>query len=361
MDDLKFMKAALQLSKRGIGFTEPNPLVGAVAVKNQEIISVGYHTRFGGPHAEQMALKNVSETGTTLYVTLEPCPHFGKTPPCCDLILGKKVNRVVAAMTDPNPCVNGKGFQQLKENGVRVEVGLMEENARHINRHYIKYITGTLPYIALHAGISIDGKLTDKYRKSQWITDSELLQCSHSIRGEFSAIMAGIKTIIEDNPQLTIREKNWEDKKLFRVILDSQNSLSLHPHFKVFQDQDRFPLILFSSTQTPNQTPNPLAKFHFFVPPHPTGGGLNLIDVLQILHQKGIASILVEGGGTLLNSFLSQDLYDEMILFTAGKLIGGESSVQLFSGGVPLARSLNLEQREILSLKNGYIIRGYRS
>lgn len=356
MDDIKFMKAAFQLSKKGIGFTEPNPLVGAVVVKNNRIIATGYHARYGAPHAEQMALKHVKEKDTTLYVTLEPCVHHGKTPPCTDCILEKRVKRVVVSIKDPNPLVNGRGIKRLQEQGVKVEVGLLPHIAARVNRHYITYVTRKRPYITLKAGVSIDGKLTDKYRRARWITDENLRQYSHSFRGEFSAIMAGVQTVIDDNPQLTLRETGWRDKRLYRVILDTRNRLDTN--LNIFNRQERFPLVIFSSEDTQNKTPK--TGHHFFVSPHESGRGLKLEPIMEALYNMGIASVLVEGGGTLFDSLLKTQLYDEIVLYTANTLIGGDSSVQFFTSGTDVSSPIVLKKREIIPLDTGCIIRGYR-
>jgi diaminohydroxyphosphoribosylaminopyrimidine deaminase/5-amino-6-(5-phosphoribosylamino)uracil reductase len=350
------MKAALKMSKKGIGFTEPNPLVGAVVVKNDKIISTGYHWQYGAPHAEQVALKGITETGTTLYVTLEPCIHFGKTPPCTELILEKKVKRVVIALKDPNPKICGKGIQQLKDNGVQVDVGMLQSIAHKINRHYMTYMTEKRPYVALKAGVSIDCKLTDKYRKSQWVTGEYLRQFSHSFRGEFSAIMAGVQTIIDDNPLLTVRESAWDPKKLIRVVLDSQNRLD--KKLNIFYDQNRFPLFLFSSNKAKNRETK--VENHFFVNPSASGLGLDLKEVLETLHQRGVASLMVEGGGGLFDTFLQTGLYDEVVFSVADKIIGGQESVQFFKSGMPISQPVLLENREIIPLQTGYIIRGFR-
>jgi diaminohydroxyphosphoribosylaminopyrimidine deaminase/5-amino-6-(5-phosphoribosylamino)uracil reductase len=357
MDDIKFMKIALKIACKARGFTEPNPLVGAVVVKHHQVIATGYHRKYGEDHAELDALKKVTVNGTTLYVTLEPCIHFGKTPPCVDLIMEKKVQRVVVAMKDPNPLVNGKGIQKLKESGitVAVDVGGLGDIARKINRHYIKYITHKIPYVTLKAGISLDGKLTDKYRKSQWMTSEELRTFSHTLRGEFSAIMAGVKTIIDDNPQLNIREKAWGDKRLYRIVLDTHNTLDTR--LRIFEDQEQFPLILFSSKEAENTIPK--VKNHFFVTPHNLNG-LNLREVLEVLYQQEIASVMVEGGGRLFNSFLQEELYDEIILSQAGTLIGGKESIQLFAEGTSVSTPIELKDREIIEFNTGCIIRGFR-
>ncbi len=357
MDDIKFMKVALKIACKAKGFTEPNPLVGAVVVKDRQVIAAGYHRKYGADHAELDALKKVTVNGTTLYVTLEPCIHFGKTPPCVDLVMEKKVQRVIVAMKDPNPLVNGKGIEKLKESGIAVamDVGVLGDIARKMNRHYIKYITKKMPYVTLKAGVSLDGKLTDKYRKSQWMTSEELRTFSHTLRGEFSAIMAGVRTVTDDNPQLNIREKAWGDKKLYRIVLDTHNTLDTR--LRIFEDQDQFPLILFSSKETENRTPK--VKNHFFVTPYNVNR-LNLREVLGVLYKQEIASVIVEGGGRLFNTFLQEELYDEIILSQAGTLIGGKKSVQLFTEGTSISTPIELKEREIIAFDTGCIIRGFR-
>lgn len=355
MDEIKFMKIALKIARKAKGFTEPNPLVGAVVAKDRQVVATGYHRKYGADHAESDALKKVTVGGTTLYVTLEPCIHFGKTPPCVDLVIKKKVKRVVVAMKDPNPLVNGKGIQKLKESGIAVAAGVLGDIARKMNRHYIKYITKKMPYVTLKAGVSLDGKLTDKYRKSQWMTSEELRTFSHTLRGEFSAIMAGVKTVTDDNPQLNIREKAWGDKKLYRIVLDTHNTLDTR--LRIFENQDQFPLILFSSKEAENRTPK--VKNHYFITPR-EANSLNLKEVLEILHQKGIASVVVEGGGTIISSFLKEKLYDEILLFQAGTFIGGKKSVQLFVEGTSVSTPIELKEREIIEFNTGSIIRGFR-
>lgn len=354
--DEKFMKIALKLSQRGLGRTEPNPMVGAVVVKDGRILSTGYHPAYGSKHAETMALENMHTPGATLYLTLEPCCHFGKTPPCTELIIAKKISRVVMAMDDPNPLVNGRGKKQLKSCGIKTSSGVCADWAAHINRHYLQAIKTRMPYVAIHAGVSLDGKLTDKNGHSQWMTAVELRQIAHSLRGEFSAILAGHNTIVKDNPQLTLREPGWRDKTLYRVVLDSQNLLSRRLH--VFQEQDKFPLIIFSSRKAANQTKK--IPRHFFVGEN--SDGLILTDVLGTLFQLGIASVLVEGGGKIIDSFIKQQLFDEIIFFFGRQIIGGKTSVQLYeSGSDSLEKALHLVNSERIELASGTILRGFPS
>jgi len=353
-EDLKFMKIAIKLGQKGEGFTEPNPLVGAVVVKNGKIISYGFHKSFGQEHAEKMALKHVTEKNTTLYVPLEPCSHYGKTPPCTDLIIKKRVKRVVISIKDPNPVVGGTGVEKLKKNNIEVDLGCLKDVYSEMNRHYLKYMKEKKVYVTIKAGVSIDSKLTDKYRNSKWITGKELREYSHSLRGEFSAILVGVKTIIEDNPLLNIREKAWSGKRLYRVILDSNNIMPLD--LKIFKDQENFPLIIFSSKNADNKSKK--VKDHFFVKPNEDG--LDVREVLHILYKKGIASVLVEGGGNVINSFLKERLYDEIILFCADKLIGGKESVKLLSSGMSTSNPIMFRKREILEFNSGYILRGFK-
>lgn len=352
-EDFKFMKIALDLGLRGMGFTEPNPMVGAVVVKDGKIVASGFHEKYGKKHAERSALEKVKVSDTTLYISLEPCSHQGHTPPCTDIIIEKGVKRVVIPMIDPNPMVSGKGVDILRQNGVEVEIGLLREEAKKINRHYLKYIETGIPYITVNAGVSIDGKLTDKNRRSQWITGKLSREISHSLRGEFSAIMSGVKTVFDDDPQLTIREEGWEGKIFFRVILDTENSLG--KKLNIFRDDPIFPLIIFSAKGTEKKGHK--VKNHYFI--NRSGGGINLTEALEILSEKKISSILVEGGGMLINSFLKEKLADEIVLFVSGKIIGGVDSVQLFKEGYNLEDSLILKNREAIGLNEGFILRGW--
>jgi diaminohydroxyphosphoribosylaminopyrimidine deaminase/5-amino-6-(5-phosphoribosylamino)uracil reductase len=347
------MKAAINLGLRGRGFTEPNPLVGALVVDRGKIISTGFHRSFGGPHAEAMALETVSRKNTTLYVPLEPCCHYGINPPCTDLIIRKEVKRVVIALQDPNPRVNGKGIESLEKNGIRVDQGCLDTYYSGVNRHYFKYITRKIPYVTLKAGMSLDGKLTDKHHRSRWMTDAKLRMIGHSLRGEFSAVLIGSGTAREDDPGLNIRERGWGPKKLYRVVLDTHNQLD--EKMKLFQQQQRFPLILFSSENAKNRTPK--IDNHYFI--KSKGDALDLKIVLRVLARLKIASVLVEGGGQVINSFLNSGLADELILFTASKIVGGSESVDLCASGVPLSKSIRLIKSRSVELNSGYMIRGY--
>ena len=351
--DFKFMKYALRLASKGKGMTRLNPMVGAVVVKDGKIISTGYHESFGKKHAERIALEKINEKDTTLYVTLEPCVHYGKTPPCADLIIEKGVKSVVISSIDENPIVKNKGVEKLRKNGILVETGLLDEDNKFLNRIYFKHIREKLPYIAIHAGISLDGKLTDKEGNSKWITSELLREISHSIRGEFDSILCGKNTIINDNPQLTIRHTKWINKRFFRIILDRENTLS--KDLKIFKDTDRFPLVIFSSKNAKNKTKK--SEFHYFI--EEKDNKLNLRQLLEIVYSLNISSVLVEGGGDIINSFLNNSFVDEVILFVSNKIIGGKESVEVFKSGFLLKNSMEFKQYDLNDLGNGYIFRGY--
>ena len=351
-DDILFMHLAMRLGEKGLGFTEPNPMVGAVVTKNGKIISTGYHGRYGGAHAERSALEKTVEKDTTLYVSLEPCSHTGHTPPCTDIIIEKKVKRVVIPFADPNPSVNGSGIKKLRNAGIRVETGLLESGGVYLNRHYLKYIIEKIPWVTVNAGVTIDGKLSDNKRNSQWITSEISRSVSHSFRGEFSAIIVGSATVEDDDPMLTIREQGWPGKKFVRVILDTRNRLS--DKMKVFNMEEKWPLFVFSGSKFKGNGKK--RGNHFFINSGPAG--LDLNEVLRILGEQGIASVLVEGGGALIGSFLNSRLCDEIVLFTADKLLGGNNSVEILSEGVPLADPVKLTGKKIFKLDDDYIIRG---
>jgi diaminohydroxyphosphoribosylaminopyrimidine deaminase/5-amino-6-(5-phosphoribosylamino)uracil reductase len=302
-----------------------------------------------------MALERLAVPGATLYLTLEPCSHFGKTPPCVDLIIARKIRRVVVAMIDPNPLVSGAGMRKLRAHGIETRLGVCRDQAGRLNRHYLKAIACGVPYVALHAGISLDGKLTDDAGHSRWVTSAEGRRYSHSLRGEFSAILAGRGNIVADNPRLTLREPGWHGKTLYRVVLDSANSLSRR--LNIFKEQERFPLVIFSSRAAANKKKK--VPLHFFV--RHDAHGLVLADVLQVLHGLGIASLLVEGGGRVLDSFIRERRFDEMAIFFSNKIVGGRNSVQIFASGVArLEDALELVDCHISEFADGSILRGYR-
>jgi len=352
-DDLMFMKAALRLAAAGLGRTAPNPMVGAVVVKNGRLLAGACHKCYGETHAERAALEKISVSGSTLYTTLEPCCHHGKTPPCTDIIIEKKVARVVIANNDPCSLVNGRGLARLRKAGIKVTLGVLAASGRYLNRHYFTTLEKGRPYVAIHAGLSLDGKLSDKKLESRWITPAGFRMLSHELRGEFSAILAGAQTIRTDDPLLNIRHPSWQRKKLFRIVLNPENNLA--PGARIFSQQEDFPTFVFSSKQAADLTPR--VERHYFL--DLKNGRFDLSELLALVYENGVQSLLVEGGGETIDAFLERGIWDEMILFQARKIIGGEKSIQVYPSGVnDLAKALSFADFRTWETPGGTVIRG---
>lgn len=350
--DRAWMQRALWLARRGRGYTEPNPMVGAQWVDGDRLLASGWHRELGAPHAERMALDASAARGGTLYVTLEPCVHHGRTPPCVDRILEKGVERVVACRRDPDPRVDGRGFQQLRDAGVRVDVGCLEEEHALLNRRYLTARSRGYPWVALKAGVSLDGRMTDARGRSQWVTPEPMRRAAHSLRGEFSAVMVGSGTARRDDPRLDLRHRNWRGKGHLRVVLDSRNTLP--EELNLFQDQERFPTAVFSADSADNRAPR--TRRHRFVAPAPDG--VDLEGVLRELGDMGVGSVLVEGGPTLINSLLCAGLWDEMYLFCAGTLLGGGDAPGLLSRAMPVEEPLRLRRHRVWEIPGGFVLWG---
>jgi len=319
------MSLAFQLAERGRGKTSPNPMVGAVVVKNRQVIGQGWHREFGSPHAEVYALRQAGNKacGATLYVTLEPCYHWGKTPPCTDFIIRSGVKKVVAADFDPNQLVHGKGIRQLKNAGIQCEVGSFKKISSAINAGYYKFHTKHLPWVILKIAESLDGKIATKAGESRWITGALSRKASHTLRSDVDAILVGINTVIKDNPALTVRH-SCALRQPLRVILDS--SLRTPLASQVLSDGGR--TLIFCSIKASERKINQLKKEKSVteivkVPSH-SSGRLGLRNVLYELYERQIQTLLVEGGGEVHGSFIDEKLADEVFFFISPKLIGGK-------------------------------------
>jgi diaminohydroxyphosphoribosylaminopyrimidine deaminase / 5-amino-6-(5-phosphoribosylamino)uracil reductase len=319
----KLMKRVMELARKGTGFVSPNPRVGALIIKDGKIISEGWHSAFGKSHAEVNAINNakgIDLTGATLVVNLEPCSHTGKTPPCTDLIIEKKFAKVVVAMQDPNPLVAGKGIKKLRDAGIEVETGVLEEEARWLNRTFIKHITTGMPYIVLKVAQSLDGKIATSTGESKWITCEESRKYSHKLRAEFDAVLVGKNTIVEDNPELNVRHVKGRDP--FRVILDS--NLSLSTNYKVFNNKVKT-IVCCSQIASETKKANEFKKAGIEIIPSEVDESkrIDLKDCLRKLSKEhNIASVFVEGGSVIFSSFAKANLIDELHLFVAPKIIG---------------------------------------
>lgn len=338
--DENFLELAITEATKALGRTSPNPCVGAVIVKDGKVVASGYHKKAGTPHAEIHALRRAGDKarGATLYVTLEPCNHTGKTPPCSHAVAQSGITRVVIGMLDPNPLVSGSGIQYLLDHKIEVTTGILEAECRRINEPYVKYITTGLPQVVLKAGISLDGRLN--YRKGErgWITGPESLEMVHRARDCFDAILVGRNTVAIDNPSLTTRLNKGGGNDPIRVILDS--NLSLSKTSKVLHISSESYTWVFCRTSVPKQSIAELQSSGVKVTQVPCDqdGLLDLTSILKKLANEGIISLLVEGGGKVHSSFLEKRLADKVYLFYAPVIAG--------SGGASFISNLLVEGRE---------------
>lgn len=320
----KYMQRALELAKKGIGAVSPNPMVGCVLVHDEEIVGEGYHEIYGGPHAEVNAINSISNKellkNCTMYVSLEPCSHYGKTPPCANLIIQHKIPKVVIALEDPNPKVAGNGIRLLKEAEIEVELGLLQKEAIQLNKRFLKKFNKKTPYIILKWAETADGYIARLNFDSKWISNEISRAWVHKWRAEEDAIMVGTNTVEYDNPTLNVRD--WIGKNPTRLIVD--RNLRLSGEKKVFDNT--IPTILYHYE-------NAIPKL-----PHQVQLGVNLSeerfleDMFKDLYQKRISSVLVEGGATLLNALIQADLWDEARVFKSKNTFGNGINAPIVNG-----------------------------
>jgi diaminohydroxyphosphoribosylaminopyrimidine deaminase/5-amino-6-(5-phosphoribosylamino)uracil reductase len=314
LDDY-FLKKTFENARKGEGLVSPNPLVGACVVKEGIVVGEGYHRGPGTPHAEVEAIKqaNNKAKGATLYVSLEPCCHYGKTPPCTELIASSEINRVVAPIKDPNPLVNGKGFKILKRKGIRITTGILEEEARELNSFYLKYIKTELPYVVLKAGITLDGRIADPERKIFKITSDDSYKEVHKIRKKVDALLVGVRTILVDNPNLTIRLVK-SNKQPYKIIIDPH--LQCPVNARIFKEKDK---VILATTDERAKQKYPGSLIWVFKEKN------GLIDVKEILKRagkEGITSVMVEGGSETFTHFIQAGVIDKYFLFYSPSFIG---------------------------------------
>ena len=328
--DRKYMARALQLALRGAGHTRPNPMVGAVLVTDGRIIGEGWHKQYGGPHAEVNAFASATEDpeGATLYVSLEPCSHYGKTPPCADLIIRKKVARVVAALEDPNPLVSGRGFRKLRANGIRVTVGVLAEEARHINDVFLTYVTRKRPFVLYKAAMSLDGKIACHTGESQWISSEKSREEVQRLRGILSGIMVGAGTVIADDPRLTCRMEEYENPA--RIIVDGK--LRVPVESRIFHEPGRNIILTTSEASPEKKKALENLGVEMIEADSEEPGKVDLKSAMLALGIKGIDGILLEGGPTLAASALEAGIIDAVRFYIAQKIIGGREAPSPFAG-----------------------------
>lgn len=356
--DEKYMELALELAKKAAGRTSPNPLVGAVLVKDNKVIGQGYHKKAGDPHAERLALleAGAQAEGSDFYVTLEPCNHSGRTPPCTEAIIEAKIKNVYVATLDPNPLVAGQGIKRLKETGIKVEVGMKEQEAKKLNEVFFKYITTGLPYVVLKSAASLDGKIATREGHSQWITGELARSFGHQLRNMYDAIMVGIGTVLADDPQLTCRVENGRDP--IRIIVDSK--LSISPEAKVFNLASTADIIIATVQDISHEKYKRLSQKAEIIKVN-SGNKVDLPKLMKILGEKGITSILVEGGAILNSSFVEEKLIDKFYLFYAPLIIGGTLAPGFIGGLGPakLETSLRLKDLTIENIGEDILVTAY--
>lgn len=360
--DAAYLEMAYGLAEKALGWASPNPYVGAVVVRDGRIMGHGFHERPGRPHAEALALERAGRRakGSTLYVTLEPCVHWGRTPPCVDAILRAAPKRVVISSLDPNPVVFEKGVRRLRAAGIEVTVGLLGEKNALLNEKYAKFITRGVPFVTLKAALSLDGRVATRTGDSRWISSPETRDYVHLLRGENDAIMVGIGTILRDDPRLTVRHPHWADKKIVRVILDSTLCLPLHA--RILSTLNRGKVVVFTRDGRFPKKRLALEKRGVEVigvsgPARP----LDLAEVLARLGEQGIASLLIEGGSRLLTTMIERKLADKLFLTVAPRLIGGRAAPSFLEGeGVrQVEKAWRLGKITIFPIGEDTIVQGY--
>ncbi len=320
--DIPWMKCALEQAERGRGRVEPNPLVGAVLMKDERLLATGHHQRFGGPHAEIVVLEQAGgeAKGATLYVTLEPCCHHGKTPPCTSAILAAGIGRVVAAIRDPFHQVNGGGFDLLRAAGVAVESGCQEQAARSLNAPYLKRVTTGLPYVTAKWAMTLDGKTAVKTGDSRWISSESSRQLVHQVRGKVDAIVAGIGTVLADDPLLTARPPG--PRSATRVILDSQAQLPVSS--RLVQTAAECPVLVAVASSADPVRCATLREHGCEVVSFPDSSRIPIVALLEELSRRAMTNVLVEGGGHVLGSFFDAQQVDAVDVFIAPIVEGGD-------------------------------------
>ena len=327
--DEHFMREAIRLALRARGATSPNPLVGALLVKQGKIVGRGYHHRAGEAHAEVNALRDAGARarGSTLYVSLEPCDHYGRTPPCTDALIAAGIRRTVIALKDPNPINNGRGMKHLVRAGIRVTCGLLSGEAVAINKTYLKWATTKLPYITVKVAQSLDGKIAAHTGDSRWISAPASQQYVHRLRRSVDAVMVGARTVVKDNPRLTNR--SGRGKQPIRIIVDG--ALATPVHSRIFATTHLSPVIVATARRSTQAAPYERRGAEVMAAPS-RHGMIDLRALLQKLAARGITHILVEGGGTLIGKLYEAGLIDEWLFFVAPMIIGGRDAITAVEG-----------------------------
>ena len=361
--DLKFLKMTIPLAKKGLGRVSPNPLVGSVIVKSGKIISTGYHKYCGGDHAEINAIKKAKQSlrGATLYVNLEPCVHFGHTPPCSDAIIKAGIKRVVIGHRDPNPIIRGKGIRKLVKAGVLVEICEQAQAFEDLNEIFIKYITFKTPFVCVKTGQSLDGKIAASSGQSKWITSKASRNRAQYLRKKYDCIMVGINTILKDNPYLSCRYRNKLEPDIpIKLIIDSQLRTPLNAN--IFSKLSPAPVMIATTKAASLEK---ISQFNnmgvdILICPHGKTKKVDLKYLMNQLYKHEISSVLVEGGAQINGACFDDKIADKISFFTAPKIIGGENAINSIGGeGISnLQKAVIIDKIKITKLDKDLLIEG---
>jgi diaminohydroxyphosphoribosylaminopyrimidine deaminase/5-amino-6-(5-phosphoribosylamino)uracil reductase len=329
--DERYMRAALALAAKARGLTSPNPAVGAVVVRRGRVVGSGYHRRCGLPHAEAVALRRAGRLarGATLYVTLEPCGHFGRTPPCTGAIIESGVRRVVVAMKDPNPITDGRGIRKLMRRGIKVEVGLLSKEAQALNAPFVKSVTARMPFVTLKSAVSLDGKIAARTGDSKWITAPDARRYVRRLRARTDAVVTGVDTVIADDPELLARPMKLRQPA--RVIVDSR--LRTPAGSRILGTVSSSPVMIFTTSGAPAAKRRMLAaRGATVIAVKPKKGRVDLAEMMRRLCGMGIIDVFAECGGELAAGLIEEGLVDRFLFFVAPKIVGGRTAPTAVGG-----------------------------
>ena len=360
--DEKFMKLALSLAEKGRGYVNPNPLVGAVIVKDGKVIGEGYHTAFGKSHAEIEAINSATEDikGATMYVTLEPCCHQGKTPPCTEAIIKNQLARVVVATTDPNPLVSGSGIEKLKQSNIEITVGVLEEMAKIQNEVFIHYMTTNLPFTILKYAMSLDGKIACHTGDSKWITSEKSRTDVHRLRSSVSAVVTGIGTILSDDASLNVRLIDSKGKEPHRIVVDSAARISLDA--KILNLDSKSDTYIAVTEAASDEKLRKLEDYGAkIIMTKSKDGKVDLEELWKELGFLGMDSILIEAGEQLNAALLEAKLVNKIRAYIAPKIIGGTNAKSPIGGygATNMSEVINLKSMNFTHVENDFVVEGY--
>ncbi|MFH1459985.1 MAG: bifunctional diaminohydroxyphosphoribosylaminopyrimidine deaminase/5-amino-6-(5-phosphoribosylamino)uracil reductase RibD [Candidatus Omnitrophota bacterium] len=360
--DLKYLKMTIPLAQKAQGKTSPNPMVGAIIVKNNRMISQGFHKKCGSAHAEINALTKAGKSAknAVLYVNLEPCNHYGRTPPCTQAIIKAGIKKVIIAMRDPNPLTSGQGIKKLRKHNIKVLILKENKEFMELNKLFIKYITKKIPWVIFKTAQSVDGKIATNTKQSKWITGKEARTYAQSLRHQVDAILVGVNTVLKDNPSLSARYKNKiKQDKPVKIILDS--TLKISGNRKIFSKNSPAPVIIATTKKASLVKLKKISKkARVLICPMNKQGRIDLIYLLKKLAALEISSLLIEGGGSVGGAFFDAKLIDEVYFFIAPEIIGGIQAISSVGGkGISdLAEAIELDNTEIINLGKDFLVKG---